>query len=757
LELRKLLHSKESWALPIIVLLNSGESARKADKAVSTIISQLTQGGFHIQVNVNLRQDLNPNDLRKEIIRALLAERILRNQKEITAKRSLLLPDWLYLGIMEALDYRQRARPSTLFAAIFKSGKIFGIEEIIEASASDIDDALSKSIYQTSCCALVLALLDQPDSGMRMEKFLNSLANDPRTERELLNQWFPNFASSEASLNKWWALQLATLASPSMAEPLSTQDTLTALEDAITFRYQAKPSEIPHSSRPIAAAAKPSPPKPRPAPVPEPEVKEAPPKETAEAPPAAVEPEKPGIMSRLNPFSKRTSSDDEIAAAIEEASRAESENAMPKEEGRASEASSPDSPPETSPAATAPNRQPLFNRWFGDEPKPKDAVPEEPKPQTEDKPTEKPTPRAPEPKEEKKPAPKAEEPAAKPAEEPEAEKKPSSLNPLKWFRSGKKDKEEKTPEEAPPAAPQDKKAALSPAPDSIAAQLMANRPIFAFVYQEIAVEEEPANTEKKRFFGIFGKKKIEEKPAEPEPKEKTEDTPKEDKKPTPKPKETVPAEEPKEEEPAPSETSKAKRQPLRLHLFGGNKSEDKNEEKAEMPAEEVPTPEPKPEPEVVSKPKPRPAPPKPQPPKNESLVAAAIPIEDYAAILNRKDLDQIMLRNVNALAALQNRGAVLFRPIVADYISAMEDILKGRTKGLDARLLSLRERTQTTVEKSNAIRDLLDVHEANRSPSMSGIFEDYLKLPETIQKELPERTDPISKYLDALDKEFSKK
>ena len=59
-------------------------------------------------------------------------------------------------------------------------------------------------------------------------------------------------------------------------------------------------------------------------------------------------------------------------------------------------------------------------------------------------------------------------------------------------------------------------------------------------------------------------------------------------------------------------------------------------------------------------------------------------------------------------------------------------------------------------EYANAIRDLLDVHEANSSPAMSGTFEDYLRLPQTIEQELPPRSDAISRYLDALDREFSK-
>jgi len=79
----------------------------------------------------------------------------------------------------------------------------------------------------------------------------------------------------------------------------------------------------------------------------------------------------------------------------------------------------------------------------------------------------------------------------------------------------------------------------------------------------------------------------------------------------------------------------------------------------------------------------------------------------------------------------------------------MGELMDGKTKNVDERLHKLRERTQLALDQSKAIRDQLDLHEANSSPAMSGSFEDYLHLPETIQKELPPRQDAISKYLDS--------
>jgi hypothetical protein len=169
----------------------------------------------------------------------------------------------------------------------------------------------------------------------------------------------------------------------------------------------------------------------------------------------------------------------------------------------------------------------------------------------------------------------------------------------------------------------------------------------------------------------------------------------------------------------------------------------------EPPAEK---PAPKPEPPKVTEKKEK----KPEPKPEEPLVAAAIPIEDYAAIMKRPDRKQIIDRNLAALRVLQERCAILFRPIVSDYILLLTDLREDKAKDVDTRLRKLRQRSLAALERSKAVRDLLDVHEANYSAAMSGTFDDYLSLPQRIQEELPPRQDPISRYLDALDREFAK-
>ncbi|HYF35568.1 MAG TPA: hypothetical protein VD994_09790 [Prosthecobacter sp.] len=757
--LRQLLRDKQQWELPIVVLLKTGEAARVPGPAVSRTISQFTHGGFHLQINVNVRGDLRPADVRDELIRVLLAERILRHQKELAIDRARLLPDWVFTGVVEALEYRQRARPSALFAAIFKSGKIYGIEEIIEASADAIEDGLSKTIYQTSCCALVLAVLDHPDGGLRMMKFLNALASDKRSERELLNQWFPGFAATPASLNKWWSLQMATLASPSVSEPLTTVETAKRLEQALTLQFKAAASELPAPRpRPVVASAPPT--------VESPESKAD--AASAEATVAETEEKKPSFLRRLNPFAQKERSDSEVIEdAAAEAALAESK-----------------SPPPPTPAPP-PARKPLFSRQKDTEkepdpaPAPEPTPPEAPKPVAETKPVAEKAPPSVAKVETKEEKP-ADEQKEK-AKDKDTEGKASVLNPLNWFRGGKKEKP-KDETDPPAEAPAPKKPEQAAKSVTAGALLQAWSPLAGKLYlvaaEAKAEADAKAETEGPRktegFLGLkFGRKKQKpeaqpEAPAVEAPKTK-ESTKPEPKKSEPGKPEEPPAlkaepsakpakDSPPTPEPAAAEAPKPPPPaPIKIKpLFGGSKKDAPEAAPAEAKPQETPPP-PAPvaqAPEPKSKPKTK--------PRSESaaapaaLVDAAIPIEEYAVIMKRKDRAEILKHSINSLAALQGRAAVLYRPIVTEYSEVLSDLLQGKTKGVDERLRSLRARSAKALAQGKAVRDFVDLYEANESPVFSGLFDDYLKLPETINQELPARVDPMSTYLDALDREFSK-
>lgn len=726
-ELRKVLNDKEPWVLPVIVLLNTGAEATKYQgPVVNTSVTEMEHGGIHLQVTINERPGLNAVNMREGIVRALLAERIVRNHQKITKPQNrLVLPDWIMTGVLHAMDYKASARPSAIFSTIFRSGKIYGIEEIIAASPVEMD-GLSRTIYETSCCALVLALVDQPNGPQNFNKFLNALASDPRSERELLDLAFPKFAASASSLNKWWSLQLATLSRPGIAEPLPAADSLKAIEDAIQIRYAAKPDEVPQNVRPrpfvlpTPLAMPTAPPQPR---------------QPADAPVAHEE-----HQGRTSPPKHRE------VAAQQSAGQSPATTAE-EEEGEGTEekpkrplwrrmlflgaAKPDDAPPPTEDSDATPpveekkekpeSKPGFFGRMLG-------ADGGEKKPKEKDKEKEKEKPAEPEkavtaavekPKAAEKPKTPAKEKEEQPKPAQEEKEKASKLNPLNWFKGGKKPAEETKEKDQDKGAEKDEQASAASSMDSMARLLS---PALADAWQALA----PAAPRQTADVLNFLRRKPKEEEAAPEPEPapaKTEPKPAKSSKPRTSNPNSKPAARPKPSTPDAPRTNNpnAKPVPAAAAAAAGVTGA------GTAPAS--PT---------------------------TGLVAVSLPLEEYKLILKHKDRDEILERSMADLRTLDLRVSPLFRPVILAYLTAFKDLKDGKTKDMDKRIATLREFALLAYQKTVAVRDYLDYYEANESGSLSGRFDDYLNLPSIIEKELPPRTDPISKYLEAIDQEFSK-
>ncbi|MBK8094392.1 MAG: hypothetical protein IPK32_21120 [Verrucomicrobiaceae bacterium] len=770
-ELRATLGDTAPHVLPIVVQLVQGEDAARATalgrQTVTVGITEVSGAGFRLEMTVLDTPALTLGTLRRETVRLMLAERVLRGHSQLMNPADrLMLPEWIFTGVMGALDFRAAARPVTLFAAIFKSGKIFGIEEIIEASPTEMD-SLSRSIYDTSCSALVMALVEQPQGARRFNTFLNSLAGDKRSERELLSAAYPGFAASASSLNKWWALQMAALAKRGVGDPLNADESLLALEKALTIHYTAKTEEAPKDiqSRPFAAPAStfspqpPTPKEPKKA-IPDPFAKKttsspvassskaksssksaAKSAETPAAPDEATEeeeePKKGNVWVRYLTLGllgdKKDDPSDSEPDAEKKAASADKMAALEKAiaEDKAAEKAAKTA---SSDAATEESRPGIFSRLFSrqglksasepEEPtdakttpepekdaKAKAAAIEAPKPApatTDSKPktTEKP-------KSEAKPEPKA--------EEPPAEKKRGFFD---WLRGSKKDEpkaESEAPQDKKPAS-KDESAALSPA----AAQFIA----FTLDY---LIPPRPHAA----LLDFLKRKKKTEEPATETPT-------------------------PPKAPPAASSTSSAKKK-AKSKSTTPPRSTNPNAKPAARPVQpkdgSTRTTNP------AAKPVPTPVIPPPTTPAADDsdigklppgMVAVQLHLEDYVHIMKRPDRAEILQHNVIALRNLQPQIGIAFRPVVNGYLAVLDMLQRGQTKDVDISLAGLRQAAIAAASQTKAVRDFVDWYEANETEKLSGKFEDFLNLPIIIQKELPPREDPISKYLDGLDREFSR-
>jgi hypothetical protein len=696
--LSRVLKDGGNFTLPVFVVLRTPPDIEVTGPPVTLGISELSYGGFHLQINAQYRTGFKSEDFTRELVKLLLAERILRNHKRLsTTREGDVLPAWVRTGVSQALEYRSRSRPSALFSAVFRRGDVFSLDRIFSADPAQLD-ALHRGIYETSACALVLTLLDQPDGPVRFARFLNDLAVASKPDRDLLAQHFPNLATSKSALEKWWSLQMASLASPTAMDSLSVSRTEEELETALTL-------QIPSARRDEQTASA----KPRPAPQPPAPTKPA--EAEPAAPPEAKE--ESGDRKPRNFFGwmKRGSKDE------------------PKEESKPDERQKPDEAKAPDKKSSAVETESTFESFamgvlevesyldisvvdmmgfFGGE---KVAL---------FKKKQKPVDEAVEPEKGKEGEKKGNADNAK-AKESSDKKAPAPAEPAK---PAKPEKTGKSDDAAKPKTEEAPTPALSRKPGQ--ARSIGTRPEDLPKAPPQAPVLAPA-------------------PAPPERKSEKADKPPEDdkKKVAEKAKENVKSEPPKEED-------KPERRGLRNWFRKDSDEKGKGEESKDAMPQEAPKTESRPETaHAPSRPAPAPVSRAPKP--------GSIPLEDFALIAKRSDRGEILNRCHTRLSALKLRSHPLYKPIVTEYADLVQEMAQGKTRNAAEKLEGLRRQRDAILAQAAAVESHLDWYEANHTGSLSHAFDDFLKLDQQLEKDRLPRNDAISKELDNAQKEFEPK
>jgi hypothetical protein len=182
-------------------------------------------------------------EFRSQLVRLLLVERMFRSQPAAMGSGGgEVLPTWLEIGVMEALNHVRAGRPSDRFATLFAQGRILGVDGILEARPGELE-AAGREVHAVSACCLVMLLLDQPEGPERFRRFLEAVPGRTGSWQNLLVRQFPGLALSRHSLEKWWALQVAALATPDLLEPMTAAETDRLLERALQVRVPSEPAE----------------------------------------------------------------------------------------------------------------------------------------------------------------------------------------------------------------------------------------------------------------------------------------------------------------------------------------------------------------------------------------------------------------------------------------------------------------------------------------------------------------------------------
>jgi hypothetical protein len=129
-------------------------------------------------------------------------------------------------------------------------------------------------------------------------------------------------------------------------------------------------------------------------------------------------------------------------------------------------------------------------------------------------------------------------------------------------------------------------------------------------------------------------------------------------------------------------------------------------------------------------------------------------LAEFSALLKEPSAKNVLAdlsRNLSVLAAQANP---LYQPVIVEYGRITAMLLRGRTRGITARLERLTTSRKIIGGQMRGIDDYLNWFEATNLRGPSGAFDDYLKAADLAAGPRPVKHDRISVYLDALETQF---
>jgi len=135
--------------------------------------------------------------------------------------------------------------------------------------------------------------------------------------------------------------------------------------------------------------------------------------------------------------------------------------------------------------------------------------------------------------------------------------------------------------------------------------------------------------------------------------------------------------------------------------------------------------------------------------------SAEFEIADYKAFRKYPGAKAALLAQSGELAKLLGQAHPLMRPVVLEYQRIANELALGKTRRMDEALSNVAEYRGLMVDRMDKIDDYLNWYEATQMPEQSGAFEDFIQGAKAMEKWTPpKRNDPISNYIDQLQREF---
>ena len=136
------------------------------------------------------------------------------------------------------------------------------------------------------------------------------------------------------------------------------------------------------------------------------------------------------------------------------------------------------------------------------------------------------------------------------------------------------------------------------------------------------------------------------------------------------------------------------------------------------------------------------------------LGAMNLPLSDWpkiAAFEDDVDREDAIEPAIEGLGRLSYRCFPSYRALIQEYQLILRDLAEGKVDKLAPRFQEMAEQREIRLERATQARDYLDFVEISQARTLSGEFEDYMRLKEDLKlRPRPPRNDHASKVLDVM-------
>ena len=231
-DLLLLLDERDDWTTPIVINAQYPQANLPETPRTALNFSQ-TGFGLKLQLDLVFAADLDPAQVRRDLLRAILLEEIYRREPKVPAGAAYVSPpDWLLDGLLaQRPDLEPHAALTDLLAVPVAAQKILPLEEFFR-QRPDLLDAPGRSLYRAYSFALVDLLLHAPEGRHRLGSFIANLpsaSNDPVAD---LRSHFPELGSAEKS----WTSQVVRLSTGQPYQLLGAAETDRLLEEILRLK-----------------------------------------------------------------------------------------------------------------------------------------------------------------------------------------------------------------------------------------------------------------------------------------------------------------------------------------------------------------------------------------------------------------------------------------------------------------------------------------------------------------------------------------